>query len=872
MAEEIAGPEKQRWQVQAFDRGPEGGRGDRRGTWIVLLFAMFLALASILAIWLLLIKPPPPPPFLLTIHIGDFNSGHYPVLAFTGQDGERLQSHFPSKKQAETKTKELLRRELAGLATRTEPILVQISALALTRNETVFLLPGDADPDDESTWLDVAEILESIGHCPARHKLLILDLAHPLTNPRLGVLSDRVAETLERNLTKSPPAFFVLCPCSAGEYSLNSEGIRASAMAYYVDQGLQGAADLDKDWRITVRELFGFVEMRVDQWAQINRGTRQKPRLHGKADDFVVSSITKNALSPAGRPTLEPYPTILYEGWKQRDIVREKAAFRKSPRQLMKLDAILLRHENLWRGGVLAKKDLATFDDEVAPLIRTLTQSVSSPPMPVRSLAQARVKPSPEIVETVLNIVAAAKDRGGKKDIQAKLAQELTKKLQESKDSSFPQQAVVVMEALSRAAQLQPEHLRLAHEVVAGLNPRQRYVEVLYLRRLSDFAERIQIRNPDTWSPQHAQALLQCLRLRESVVAALAEEPRFLPWVAPMIEEADPQRLQGEKKLLWERPSSWPSAHDSLRTASEKYKLASQTIDALHRGDASLTRAFAELSAYSNLICDWPEFDAQAESAWSSAAREALVLRKLFTAPVNAVNLGAIDEQGRNLDRHFLELRTMLDRRLAEIKKGDKGKVVSQANCLLACPILTAAERHAVFVRHREVMAALQDQTDKLDLENTRHAGSQDASKREENRETVRARMSVALLELGGLAAEVKLAVPSGVPSGRDLTRLEQGIHDLWAKDLVRQWQTAKDPVLADSLERTVSPWEVDRRPSSDRNPVRVIQKKQRDAFFAWQESRYQMEARALEADGHDPLAASFYTEAARELRLHVPE
>ena len=73
---------------------------------------------------------------------------------------------------------------------------------------------------------------------------------------------------------------------------------------------------------------------------------------------------------------------------------------------------------------------------------------------------------------------------------------------------------------------------------------------------------------------------------------------------------------------------------------------------------------------------------------------------------------------------------------------------------------------------------------------------------------------------------------------------------------------------LADSLDRIVSPWESDRRAGSDKNPSRLLQKQQREAFFRWLEARYQSEARFLEAAGQDPLAASFYTEAARELRL----
>src|SRR4029077_15516373 len=124
-------------------------------------------------------------------------------------------------------------------------------------------------------------------------KLLVLDLAHGLIEPRLGVTVDRVAEKLETLLLKEGPKFLVLCPCSAGQESLTSEVLRCSVLAHYLDLGMQGKADRDEDGNVTVQELFDFIKPRIDQWARNNRGVRQEPRLFGKGD-FVVA--------PLGRP------------------------------------------------------------------------------------------------------------------------------------------------------------------------------------------------------------------------------------------------------------------------------------------------------------------------------------------------------------------------------------------------------------------------------------------------------------------------------------------------------------------------------------------------------------------------------------------
>src|SRR5262249_39604770 len=160
------------------------------------------------------------------------------------------------------------------------------------RENKVYLLPVDADPDDPAAGLPIELVLEIVGTCKAP-KLLILDLAHPVVDPMLGVLSDRVAEILAKQPRNNVPPFYVLCPCSAGQLSLTSEVLQSSVLAYYLDKGLQGAADGwgragKKDNVIMVDELLAFVEAQVDRWAQLNRLQRQRPFLLRRGEDFSL--------------------------------------------------------------------------------------------------------------------------------------------------------------------------------------------------------------------------------------------------------------------------------------------------------------------------------------------------------------------------------------------------------------------------------------------------------------------------------------------------------------------------------------------------------------------------------------------------------
>jgi hypothetical protein len=879
MANDAASGDK-RWQTQAPASVHGAGRPAGRRTWFIVLAGLFLAFVSAAIVWVLLLRPAPPPPFFLAISISDYNARQYPVVPFARQDGERILRHFPAKKQAETKTKELLRRELDGLASRSEPLIVQIAALALVRDGKVYLLPGDADPDDESTWLEAREVVDAIVRSPAKHKLLILNLAHPIADARLGVLTDRVAETLEEQLSKDTPPFFVLCPCSAGQYSLTSEALQSSVLAYYLDQGLQGHADIDRDMRITVQELFAFVETRMDRWALLNRAMGQKPRLLGKCEDFVVASIGKEAPGELDIPKLEPYPDRLADGWKTRDLMRDKEAFRRAPRLLSRLDANLLRQDELTRGGAVQKKDVESLDDDIQRLVTDLNRALKPRHAPPQSLALARAQTGaqddPALVDAVMNIVAAAPDTGGKAGVNVKLEEELVKKLQEQKGADFAQQAWCVVEALVRAPRLKPDHFRLAQNVLAGLKPTQRYAEVVHVGRLTDFADKLQTKDADSWPwpAEKVQGLLQALRAREAVIAALDREPGLLPWIAADFEAADVLRRSGEKKLLAEKPSSWPEAYQALQSARDKYQQALATLGTLRGCRWDLDRSFAELPAYMNLICAWPELDAQAEQAWSQAAAEAQWLQAFFGDPPAMGAVGKsdfvfkLDTHGQDLHRHLETLDKMLQRRIASAMKEDKAETAHLR--LLESPLLKSSERAALLGMQRALAAKLHKLTDEQDQEDNkkgRIGAAQDGPRRppDPNLGTVRARMSAALLRLGAFDARGNKLEPAGdgKASPRELARLESALHDAWAKDLLKQWQAAKTPALADALDRIVPPWELDRRTGTDKDPSRRLQKEQRDAFFQWLGERYQAEAGSA-----DPQVSTFYLDAARELRL----
>jgi hypothetical protein len=882
MAEDAPAPRRTsdyRWQGQQGGASAPSTPGSRRRVWIITLAGIFLALFSIVFLWVLLVRLAAPPPEFLTIHINERDDRLFPPLPASKRDTDLILRHFPPKKQPETKSKNLLRSELSALAKRAanESLVLHLAALAVVRDKKVYVIPGDALADDESTWLDVTEVLSAVRDCKAKNKCLILDLAHELTDPRLGVLSNRVSDTLETILTSEKPAYSVLCPCSAGQVALTSDALQGSVFAYYLDQGLQGNADANKDREVTIKELASFLEARVDRWARENRGLRQKPHLFFHGNDFAVASIGPDSPGPAESAELDAYPDRLQKAWETRDALRDKAISR-APRYLRKLEANLLRQEKLWRGGANQKLDWKALDEEARTLLADLPIAISEPNAPPRALALALAQGEPKdhqaLLDSVLISLANVKDATKKADINDKVEEELLKKFQDQKGVEFARHASTVVEALSQIPQLKPDDVRVGRKVLATLKPRERFVELYYLDRLNDFSERLKTKDAEIWSWQadKIQMLLQAMRSHQALLAALNREPGLLPWLAGAVVEGDQLRQAGERKLLWDRPSTWKEGLAELQSAKKKYDEALQTYETLRRGRRDLDRAYAELPGFARLVCDWPDFDPLAEQAWRRAAGEAKKLQVYFIDPP-AIDAKGRRDSGPSYQSPFPELDKVLKRRIDAVLLGEDAETLQHIHCLLELPLLKAAERASLLKKQKALAGKLHEATALMDAEDNelrRVQSLPDARRREGEASLglIRARMALERMRLAGFESKDRLVLPGdGEMNAQEWTRVERALREVQATELRAALRAAKSLRHADALNRVVSPWESEGREELEREPSRRFQQKQRADFFQWLHARYQAEAQFLGANALDQAVSAFYQEAARELR-----
>ncbi len=187
-----------------------------------------------------------------------------------------------------------------------------------TKDADVVLFPTTGDFDAVSSRVRMNELWNALKRLPDNKKLVLLDVSRLQGQWRLGVYDNfAVAGIQEAVAREKIPNLYVMTSCAAGETSWvcpdlgGTEG--QSVFGYFVAQGLAGEADKKPDGTfrdnvVTVRELFEYVNRRVNDWVQRNRDSAgQHPQLfpnervlEGADSTFVVCAVSKRKPATKG--------------------------------------------------------------------------------------------------------------------------------------------------------------------------------------------------------------------------------------------------------------------------------------------------------------------------------------------------------------------------------------------------------------------------------------------------------------------------------------------------------------------------------------------------------------------------------------------
>jgi hypothetical protein len=634
---------------------------------IILVIAALLALAGLVVGLLFWVRPAPNPHFV-PLWVTAYEAPQIPPIPNASQDLQALArgGYFANQPGSALSFRhgQRLLQELEQLTDVHQPLVVYLSARALRAEAgEVFLLPGDADPDNPATRLALGDVLQKLKKCPAPNKLLILDIAHGPAQPRLGAFSSDVAEAIPEEVEAlDDPNLLVLCSCSPGQVALTSEVLGRSVFGYYVEQGLRGWADgfqgaNKRDGRVSAKELAAFVQARVDRWALQNRDMRQTPLLLGKGADFQLHAFGKGEHQPAPElPAQAKYPKWLESGWKTLQATHDSGAYRLTPALFRHQTALLLRAEQVWRGGMdvntIQANELTRFNQ----IQRSLTQLGAFPRPQPQSLALTRtLGPAPEdSVSRELNELFTKMNEAGRgakpEDAEKARAKLIDEFLAKAKAKPFAELAQAVF---ARAVELEgptPQQMRVLDDLLQSAAPagQRRLAEVLVLHHLAAESSHPEASH---WPTGLVTSLLQATDKGERAAASL----RAYPWNKALLEEAAQLRHEGEVRVWAGGYASADEAAELLHAAIERYDAILATSSQVEEGQALLDEAVWFLPAYLPYLEDF----GQDEQTWLEAVQSAAALYDLLLAPIAA----AAEAGGKLNDvrRHAGDLRQKLD-------------------------------------------------------------------------------------------------------------------------------------------------------------------------------------------------------------------
>ncbi len=871
-----------------------GGRGAR-----FLVLAALLAVGGALAGLLTWVRPVPNPAFVFLAST-TFTASPIPSLPQVegdraglkgGQYFARFQSPAPLDgghwQQAMASWKNHPARD---------PLVVYVAGRAgRTSSGEVVLLPADASLDQTGTWLRLRELLEKLRDCPARHKLLILDLMHAWAEPAVGVAADQVAAALPGELrTVTDPNRLVLASCSPGQNSLVAENLGRSVFGYYLEEGLRGYADGytgQRDGLITVGELARFVRGRVERWAGRLHGERQTPTLYGSGPDFPLVALAHRQAQPhLDLAEAGPYPAWLHAAWKQRDQLWQDGGYRRAPRLFQKYQALLLRAEKAWRDGSPAVEFQSPLERVHQDL---LCQRDFLRPAP-QSLAQAQrqgLKSDPAVAQALRNLCLDARRLlagAGREEatlVQARLVKSFAEK--HPGVSAEVVAAAAFSQAVTDGAS-DADTLRLLDHVAnipslslwgSGKGEGEpRFVETLLLRQLADLADRL---GSHPWPADTASRLLRLAHLAEQVHS----QAEAFAWLRPWLDEAAQIRHEGEM-ALWARGfASLPEADQHLRTAAARYEDLGRQAEAIRQALAARDEALALLPWYARYLEEEPKELPAWEAALASTRALDAVLRagpmspaddSLPPLPVPLARLkekvGVLKKKTQELTTRLAEFQAPFDAdhvaRLVALSRQPRvpASLLREMNRLLTVPHprLTADRRRTLVQALRQGARRLQEEIRHLDHDEDGRkvltaapADNDDPAALQEERQRAlrRAHISEALFTLVDLAPNRVQVLQEGVTRARKnpqaLPALGPILRRLWTQDLKDHFLEEGSLETRQRLSWLAPPLEAFAPlDEAERTPTMTLRARQARELYAWLNRHYLYLARDYRHSG----------------------
>lgn len=805
-----------------------------------------------------------PDPYFVPCWITSYRSPLIPSNPWGDQDRRALHDGgYFSKSSASWSTSQdrhMLLQELASLEglSASQSVVVYLSTYAGTdARGAVYLFTSDSDPDAPAHWLPLRDVLHQIRNCPARQKLLVLDIMWPIANPRLGILADDVAGRIDEELQQvTDDDRLVLCSCSPGQVSLAAEELQQSIFGYYLVEGLRGAADgynvvAQRDGQVSVKELASFLRARVDRWAIRSRQARQTPVLYGDAPDFPLVALPHGEpQSPRELPPLAKYPEWLSVGWHLRDEWIQSERYRYNPRLLRQLEAAMLEGERQWLAGGDEARIVSGLASETEFFKRQLERSQQAllQPRPyslAHAIAQGQL-PDPALSEAVRDLFKAL-DAQTKSlppaQIPAVQQKAFTEFFDKHKDASHFALASAVFSALVDDLAPIPQRVQQFDALLAMQQPHPLYIETYYLRNLAELADRIP---SDAWPTAIVRSATSAIDDGERAIC----QKWGLAWVGELLDDAMQARHDALHILFAPQYAPLDDADTLARQALLDFDGILAYEETITVANRTLDEALVLLPAYAHYLS---HNDTKADT-WSAAVAASGVLADALKTPDDPNNIPAAELRQRveavrqaatALQNAVDDLRQPFShanvaRLIAQCDRPESGPAtLLEAYALLHTPMLAGSDRGALLGAALALGRRLHQATVVLDRQDDASGyptAPQDAfvtsrgAWAQLEAAVQRGTWSLAKLRLGGLddpqiaklehalnsllnsppAAASASPAPSAAQRGtfvpRDPNFLGEPIRNLWAVQLPEAIETTRDLSARDRLAAVFPP------------------------------------------------------------------
>lgn len=475
-----------------------------------------------------------------------------------------------------------------------------------------YLLPTDAAPGPGGeNRLRLTAVLDRLADLPpATQKVLVLDATRIPANPLFGMLENDFAGGLDRLADRvgEIPNLVVVSASGPGERSWPAERYGETAFGHYLLAGLAGAADADRDRRLTAWEVYDYLVPRVERWAAGARGTVQRPVLYprGPEGERRARAVTLAVLPADALPTdesAEPEfapPESLTAAWARHArldaLTPHPAAY--GPHLWRMYQATLLRYEQL-----LAARDTTAVDGLVSRLDgieRELEarRRVELWPDAATASVSGAADPDPAAVAAAGRALTAlwAAPPAGRDGPLAEVAAGGAVARREA-------YAWLVGRAIEDPANNLGKAAELARRLDAPGSPRPPDVHLLVM---------LAAHLPPQADPQLVGTALRVRQLAEQAAVGWRNGPggygeRVMPWLAARLRAADAARVEAEDLLFATDPGERCRAQ--LRAAGAGYEAVLRDAGLLRAAYRVRDRLLADLPHYAEWAAGEPGTD-----------------------------------------------------------------------------------------------------------------------------------------------------------------------------------------------------------------------------------------------------------------------